>query len=349
MSNQARWHKYMMLLSAGVLLSACGGGGGSSDSPPPPPPSTPPPTTAERASAATQTADTNGACTVVQPFYWEIGDKNAALASGSVGGTTYTASTVMPIASASKWIFSSYVVQLRAGQLNSADISALTMRSGYTNLGDASCVMLSPTQQDAETVSDCFHTNNNDTFDVNAVDHFFYNGGHFQKLAVDLGLGNDNNASLQAHIQSQLGSDFVFTYNFPQPAGGVSTSATNYAIFLRKILNNQLFMHDQLGRNAVCTNLSSPYNATTCPQIPFGTPSPSTEYWHYSLGHWLEDDPTFGDGAFSSAGAFGFYPWIDATKTYYGVLSRKGPAGSGFDSASCGRLIRKAWVTATVQ
>ncbi|MDB6063511.1 MAG: beta-lactamase family protein [Verrucomicrobiaceae bacterium] len=352
MSNRARWQKYMMIVSAGVLLSACGGGGGSGDSPPPQPvpPSTPPgPTTAERASAATQTADTNGMCTVIQPFYWEIGDKTAALASGSVGGSTYTATTVMPIASASKWIFGSYVVQLRAGQLNSADISALTMRSGYTSLGELSCVVLPSNQQDAETVSDCFHADGNDAFDVNAVDHFFYNGGHFQKLAVDLGLGNDNNASLQAHIQSQLGSDFAFSYGFPQLAGGVSTSAANYAVLLRKILGNQLFMHDRLGSNAVCTNLNAPFNATTCPQIPLGTPSPSTESWHYSLGHWLEDDPTVGDGAFSSPGAFGFYPWIDASKTYYGVLARKGPPGSGFDSASCGRLIRKAWVTATVQ
>jgi len=29
-----------------------------------------------------------------------------------------------------------------------------------------------------------------------------------------------------------------------------------------------------------------------------------------------------GDGAFSSPGAFGFYPWIDRTKTNYGVLAR---------------------------
>ena len=53
------------------------------------------------------------------------------------------------------------------------------------------------------------------------------------------------------------------------------------------------------------------------------TPVPSTESWHYSIGHWVEDDPAVGDGAFSSAGAFGFYPWIDASKTYYGVLARE--------------------------
>ena len=61
------------------------------------------------------------------------------------------------------------------------------------------------------------------------------------------------------------------------------------------------------------------------------------------------DDPTVGDGAFSSAGSFGFYPWIDAGKTYYGIVARSVSAGSGVDSVMCGRLIRKAWETAVAQ
>ena len=73
------------------------------------------------------------------------------------------------------------------------------------------------------------------------------------------------------------------------------------------------------------------------------------EVWHYSLGHWVEDDPTVGDHAFSSAGALGFYPWIDKSKTYYGVLARDAglEANAGYHSVQCGRLIRKAWTSAT--
>lgn len=58
-----------------------------------------------------------------------------------------------------------------------------------------------------------------------------------------------------------------------------------------------------------------------------------------------------GDGAFSSGGAFGFYPWVDATRTSYGVLARQAPftGHNGYDSAVCGRAIRKAWVTRTAQ
>ena len=59
--------------------------------------------------AATATAQSSrNACAPIQPFYWEVGDASARLGSGSVpsnaGAPTYTGSTVMAIASASKWV-----------------------------------------------------------------------------------------------------------------------------------------------------------------------------------------------------------------------------------------------------
>lgn len=300
-----------------------------------------------RIHAATQTAQNNAACTAIQPFYWEIGNQTEALASGSVGGRTYTANTLMPIASASKWIFGAYVVQARQGQLSDEDIAALTMTAGYTNFSNTSCVRILPGRRDSETVGDCFHTDNpkggnNSDYDANSLGKFYYNGGHFQKLAIDIGLGADNNAALQRDVQMYLGTDVVFTYGSPQLAGGVNTSANNYAVFLRKILNKQLYISDLLGTHAVCTN------PKTCATALY-TPVPADLSWNYSLGHWVESDPASGDGAFSSAGAFGFYPWIDKTKTFYGIVARKDSSGSGHDSAVCGGLIRKAWMSGRVQ
>jgi hypothetical protein len=60
-----------------------------------------------------------------------------------------------------------------------------------------------------------------------------------------------------------------------------------------------------------------------------------------------------GDGAFSSPGAYGFYPWIDASKTYYGIIAREsttnvtGPAQNTpyWLSVLCGRLVREAFLT----
>jgi hypothetical protein len=44
----------------------------------------------------------------------------------------------------------------------------------------------------------------------------------------------------------------------------------------------------------------------------------------------------------------GFYPWIDATKSYYGIISRFSTGGS-YPSVQCGRLIRAAFITGVQQ
>ena len=136
-----------------------------------------------------------------------------------------------------------------------------------------------------------------------------------EKHASINGLGPLGNDALAAEIRSRLGSDVGLAYSQPQLAGGVVTTADDYARFLRKVLANGLLMHDALGTHAVCTN---PLNCSEA----VSTPIPPELSWHYSIGHWVEDDPDVGDGAFSSAGLFGFYPWIDAGKTTYGIVAR---------------------------
>jgi hypothetical protein len=57
----------------------------------------------QRAQAAQATANSNtNACDAIKPFYWDIGDATATLASGSGGNftTTAAAATSMPVASA---------------------------------------------------------------------------------------------------------------------------------------------------------------------------------------------------------------------------------------------------------
>ena len=40
---------------------------------------------------------------------------------------------------------------------------------------------------------------------------------------------------------------------------------------------------------------------------------------------------------------------VDAGKNWYGIVARSGTAGGGNESADCGALIRKAWVTGAAQ
>lgn len=238
----------------------------------------------------------------------------------------------MGIASASKWIYAAYVVQRRQGYLTDDDIKFLTFRSGYTNF--SKCL---PDQ----TVDECVAYEQNGVHSSFTDGKFSYGGGHMEKHASLNGLGALNNSALAAEIRSQIGVDIDLSYAQPQLAGGIYTSANAYGLFLRKILSGALLIKGKLGENAACAN-----PATCPPGEAVNTPIPASVSYHYSTGHWVEDDPVNGDGAFDSAGAFGFYPWIDAKKTWYGIVARndKTETGNGFQSAKCGQVIRKAWI-----
>ncbi|MBU1237995.1 MAG: hypothetical protein KJ634_13870 [Gammaproteobacteria bacterium] len=311
-----------------ALMAACGGGGGGDT-----PPGTGQPDQATRIAAAEQTATTNANCTAVSPFYYELGDKNGAIVSGSVG-TGYSATTQMNIASASKWLFGAYVAEVRNGVLSQDDTRATHMLSGYASMGSG-CLPNA-------TVESCFQMLGNDTYTAAKLDRYNYDSGHFQRWGVDNGMAAMDGDGVASAYRTTLGVETSF--NGPLLAGGAITSASNYAVFLRKILNNQLEIAGLLGDQPVCTQ-----PGLSCPTA---DRSPITaEAWSYSVGHWVETDPVVGDGAFSSAGAFGFYPWVDSTKTWYGILAREDMSGNnqGYASAQCGRLIRKAYMTGTAQ
>ncbi len=322
----------------------------------------------DRIEAVTQTVAKNSLCTKLTPFYWEIGDASGLRASGTGGDGSAappTADKVMAIASASKWIFSAWVLEKTSGKPTADQVDKLRFTSGYDNLDTASCLA------GADTVNDCLQKGDNGTQTAGDATHFAYNGGHMQKLGQELGLGDDFintpanagktpklNADIAALLPPIQGKGLSFLYTNASLAGGVATSAAIYGQFLRAILAGELTLHDQLGTHAVCawTNqpdcdaLYSPVNQTKK-----GTTNDlGDEKWHYSLGHWVEDDPKVGDGAFSSPGAGGFYPWIDATKSWYGVLARfEAPTLSAdpvaVDSVACGRAMRRAWVTGGAQ
>ncbi|TAK87788.1 MAG: hypothetical protein EPO12_00695 [Aquabacterium sp.] len=303
------------------------------------------PTTEQRRSAAERTARSDGNdCVAARPFYWEIGDAKQALAQGGVGERAPAADQVMAIASASKWLYASWVLEKRGGKLGDEDIELLTFRSGRTHF--LTCGR-------RQNVQDCEGNllNGRNRVDRKTAGLFDYNSGHMQHHAMLMGLGPLRGPALAAAIREPLGTSIPADYTQPLLAGGATGSAAGYADFLRRVLSGKLRMREALGTHAVCTN------PKTCPQAA-GTPIPDSESWHYSIGHWVEDDPKTGDGAYSSAGLFGFYPWIDAGKSFYGVLARESRDGSlsrdparqpYVQSVECGRLIRKAWLSGQPQ
>lgn len=322
----------LSLAVACLTISACGGGSSS------------PPAPSAAAAAATATAQTNPYCSVAAlgSYYWEIGDRNGVLVSGSVGAGGVTASTVMNIASASKWLFAAYVFEKHGDTPDL--VPFLNFTSGYSNLDSDLCVATG-------TVSDCMNGGINASEAASGM--FHYQGGHMQQLAIDLGLGAMRSDALAAEVRSQIGTDVALAYVEPLPPGGVRTSAANYAVFLRKLLIDSatpLRLGAALGSHAVCTQPGPHCNAST------DTAAALPENFHYSLGHWVEDDPTStpsSNFAYSSAGKFGFYPWVDFDRKLYGIVARNDPTsvatGEGYASLQCGRLIRLAWKTGIAQ
>ena len=276
-----------------------------------------------------------------QPFHWSVGDAGGRLAEGSVGNNAPQADTQMAIASASKWLYAAYVAEQRRGTPTADDRALLNFTSGWT--GFDICL---PGQTVAQCQSNDGLLIHNGGFDAAHVGRFNYSGGHMQKHAVLMGLGDTRNAELARQVGGALGIEI--DYSQPQLAGGVVTSATQYGRFLQRLTARRLQMAQLLQSDAVCTNPS------TCPSAVY-SPVGGIYSWHYAWGHWIEDDPATGDGAFSSAGAFGFYPWLDAGRTWWGIVARRseGELGAGQDqrpareSAACGARIRAAWIRGT--
>lgn len=279
--------------------------------------------------AATATANGSAHCKAIGDFYWEIGDGKGTVVSGSVGDE-YAPNKTIKIASASKFVWGAYVLE-KIGKGREPDertVQALTMRSGLVGFNPIACLL-------SRTTESCLASRGNAEVQSSAVGKFSYGGGHDQKLAVDLGLGGYNAAQMTREVQGLLGSDLGLVYDKPQPAGGMEGTPAGYAGFLRKIINGQLRIKDYLGKDAVCTLPG---------RCPGALTSPVKEAWHYSLNHWVEDDPATGDGSYSSPGLLGFYPWISRDKTTYGIVAREQlRANSYWTSVECGRDIRKAY------
>lgn len=322
-----------MALAGLVGLASCGGGSDDGDAPGEP-------TTAQREAAASATAANHSACAAIQPFHWSVGDATGVLAQGSIGTQAPAADTVMSIASASKWLYGAYVAEQRAGNLTADDVKLLNFTSGYTEFDF--CLP-------EHTVGQCQSAQGpviqNGSYVPAHDGFFFYSGGHMQKHATLMGLGGDDNTALAQHIVAGLNGALQLAYTQPQLAGGGQTSAAQYGRFLQRVVAGDLRIKSLLGAHATC---ATPQLCNTA----ISSPAPADELMHYAIGHWVETDATRGDGAFSSAGGLGFYPWIDAGKRWWGVVARESTVvvdglGPGAQSLRCGREIRKAWLRGT--
>lgn len=276
------------------------------------------------AAAAAAAAAASATCRAVQPFLWEIGSADAVLASGTAGSGAPTRTTTLGIASASKMLYGAYVAETQP-TLTADDRRLLNMTAGF-----ASFEKCTPTQ----TVADCA-ASGNDNIVQSAVGRFAYSGGDMQYHAAHGPLARMSARQLGAEMTRVLGVPVAFRQ--PLIAGGAQISPAGYATVLQRAMRGELKLGAMLGADPVCTDKRA------CPAA--AVSSPAKANWGYGMAHWIEAPE--GDGAYSSAGAFGFYPWISHDKRLYGLVA---PAGSRptiyWQSTQCGAAIRQAFVAA---
>ena len=327
--------------------------------------------------AAAAAAAANGSSCSGISFYWEVGDKDGNYRSGqrtALLGLPVSRYTQGLIASAGKWIYATYALEKAGGAPDSIlDIPMLNFTSGYDSLGSCSPF---------DTVAACGSASSAPLIN-SSVGRFSYSPAHMEHHGAADALGSLDTASLVASslgpvIASAIGIPpnteipnpvpnilkpkitVGLKYVGPVFAGDASIDAGSYATMLQRILSGTLQMGAFLGANAVCASdqkdASGKYycssdggqtaNVVYVPPFPTGLDSgarPNGVPWNYSIGHWVEKD-----GAYSAIGAFGFYPWIDKDKQWYGIISRFATTNimAYQDSLICGRAIRNAWLTA---
>jgi CubicO group peptidase (beta-lactamase class C family) len=169
---------------------------------------------------------------------------------------------------------------------------------------------------------------------------FDYGSTHLQVAArmAEVVTGSTWNALFRERVGRPLGlPEEVAYYTWPKQArgltnpliaGGMRASMASYARILQQIYHCGHGMGVTLGSDALfAAQAREPFAVVIgkSPAAQLGLP------YHYGLCAWLETaTPRAGSDILSSAGAFGFVPWVDRHAGYYAILGMEIPAGTRF-------------------
>lgn len=330
-----------------LAIAGCSGGGGgaNTNAPSAPAPVPPPPNAAQPDfSDVTTAADVS----IVSDLAILIGDETGILFSYEKGD--YESDEQVAIASASKIIFGLLLWDLvESGDLNRNDTPD-THIGFWTNVaGDArSEVTLDqllgfisgfnepPTNpgcisDGAIALTDCVETIYLDGLDSLPGDAFFYGPEHMQVAGLMASAATGQ--TIAELIDARLSQPFGLTQTLypvtagdnPRFSGQMRSSADDMARLLTAVLAGDL-VSDRDG-----------YLEDRTASVTFGSRPAGLDAldWHYGFGFWKECDDLSYTAAcddnpiISSPGAFGFTPWIDFERGYWGIVAIEAVAIAG--------------------
>ncbi|MBS1767934.1 MAG: serine hydrolase [Acidobacteria bacterium] len=335
------------LLCAGL---ACGGGSSDATSSSAANPWAP----VTAAIQADQSAFPNGICV-------EVMTPSGVVYSKSFGDMTNT--TLVPVASASKWVSSSVLLRLvdqgvfphgldtktsellvdaNTSQPWTGNMGNITLRnllsftSGISGDDAASEVQFPVTVSLADATQAIY---DDDAATASTPGSYFYYGSTHLRIAArmaEIATGKSwaQIFKEQLHDPMQWGASSVFLTNYPNaqnpdPAGDLSCTGVDYMRFVAMELRN--------GQDNGTVFLQ-PATWTTQRTDAFGPGttiaySPAQTRWgknyHYALGNWVgtadgnPDSPTNPPIWFGSTGTFGWGPWVAADGAYGAIIETK--------------------------
>jgi D-alanyl-D-alanine-carboxypeptidase/D-alanyl-D-alanine-endopeptidase len=357
--NPARW---LVAPGLAIALTGCGGGGSPAPSPAPPPavtlppaptptPSPPPVVVSPDFSAVRNRIDQFA----VQDVAVVIGDRSGVLFRYQRGAMTTTRPVF--IASATKLLLGTtawLLIEDRAlsidtpvnsqidfwsrdpadprSRVNFGQLFAFT--SGFNGTAEQpSCI-----GEATISLRACVRQIHDGGLDSPPDQSFNYGNEHMQiaALAMVQARGRSIDTIMRERLLDRLGVSAETRYTLgagdnPTYSGGMRSTGEDYGLVLAAILRGDIFgdrtgfLTDRVGQRPVAT-------------VP-GAISQNRLNWQYGFGFWKEctgaSYTVNCDTApvISSAGAFGFTPWIDFNRGYWAVIVTEEPLNRGFDPA----------------
>ncbi len=256
----------------------------------------------------------------------------------------YSAATVIPIASGSKWLAAATIMTLvDAGKLQlddpvsmylpefSGQPGQMTLRqllSHTSGMVGKDGVNLPPEQaclgDRRTTLAACVEQLRQVPLEAAPGTQFDYSGAGFQVAGrmAEVSAGQSWADIFEQRMAAPLGmtSTTFGRGDNPRIAGGVSTSMHDYAQFLRMLLHSGTLDGQQVLAPASVAEMERDQTNGVpifySPQTKYGGPE-----LRYGLGVWRTRVDSVGNALeVSSPGAFGFTPWIDREHNLLGIL-----------------------------
>lgn len=360
--QRTRPRLWMVTSGMAMAIAGCGGGGSPAPSAGPPPAITVPPAPAPTPPPppVVATPDFSAVRSRIDQFAVQdvavvIGDRSGVLFRYQRGGMT--PSRPVFIASATKLLLGTTAWLLVEDRLLSVDTpvnslidfwsrdtsdarSRVTFGQLFAFTSGFNGTAEQPSCIGEATISlrTCVRQIHDGGLDSSPDQSFNYGNEHMQiaALAMVQARGRSVDAIMRERLLDRLGVSAETRYTLgagdnPTYSGGMRSTGEDYGLVLAAILRGDIFA-DRAG--FLADRVASRPVAT----VP-GAISQNRLNWHYGFGFWKEcTGATYTAGCdaepvISSAGAFGFTPWIDINRGYWAVIVTEEPLNRGFDPA----------------